>query len=797
MSPTTDSGPAATGLGIAATLLCAAAALLFAPVLLGGESFFSRDVAPFFYPMKHYLADSIRSGRLPLWNPWTAGGEPFFASLQPGLLYPGSLILYALPLPFAFNLLVVAHYPLAGVGMYALLRRWGHTQAAAGLGAIGFMAGGFLVSLGNFPNNLQTVAWTPWLFLAWDRVLVRRRLRDALGFSVLCGVAFLGGEPQLLGLALILLLAHSLLRVEGEMPRRTGQLAAFALTGALALGVVAVQLLPFVEYMANSVRALPVGLEYAAARSLEPRAIGHLLFPPVLAAGAHGFTTRFLVTDAVPWLLSIYPGVVVLVFAGSGLALSSPPRRAWFWSVAALVGLLLALGRHSPVYRFLFEALPVLRPFRYPEKFFFLAALALPVLAASGLDEWLRRAGADPEDSRRRSRPVWILLAGAIAAYGLAVLLFVPAPSLERACRGWLEGALLCADPGEAGALYGRQMLLPIGTLAAVAVIHVLAGRGTLRRHVTGALVVACAALDLAVAHRAVNPSVPGEIYRQPPWVAGVLAEAGARTEDYRFRGSPHIAAMGSIVTVPGAWELSNMFLDYQTMGPNVGQLFGYAMQDGLQGVELQSVALTNEAALEAWAGDPVRYLRAMNVRWYADATVEADAMRSLRRLAAHPELPIRVFEVPNPLPRAYLVNDFELAAEPEESLRRSLSPEFPLGTRIVLEQTPRLRIAPQATGRVVDAVYDINRVSLRVRTSKPMLLVLNDRYYPGWKATLLGVQIPILRANGVFRAVAVPAGESEIVFRFRPATVQAGAWISAVTILVMLAVHRLSRRPA
>ena len=239
------------------------------------------------------------------------------------------------------------------------------------------------------------------------------------------------------------------------------------------------------------------------------------------------------------------------------------------------------------------------------------------------------------------------------------------------------------------------------------------------------------------------------------------------------------------------------MFLDYQTMGPNVGQMFGYAMQDGLQGVELQSVALTNEAALEAWAGDPVRYLRAMNVRWYADATVEADALRSLRRIATHPELPLRVYEVPDPLPRAYLVRDFEVMEQPEAALRRSLAPDFPLGTKVVLDRAPRLRIDARASGRVLDTVYGINTVSVRVRTTGPMLLVLNDRHYPGWEATLVGAQIPVLRANGVFRAVAVPAGESEIAFRFLPPTLLTGAWISVGTMLAMLALLRLPRRRA
>ncbi|MDH3296892.1 MAG: hypothetical protein OEM96_01260, partial [Gemmatimonadota bacterium] len=127
-----------------------AAGLIFLPVLVGGESFFSRDVAPFFYPMKHFLAESLGAGHLPLWNPWTAGGAPFFATLQPGVLYPGSLSLLLLPFPHSADGLVILHVVLAGAGWYVLLRHWGRSESAAAFGALAFMLGGYFLSIANF-----------------------------------------------------------------------------------------------------------------------------------------------------------------------------------------------------------------------------------------------------------------------------------------------------------------------------------------------------------------------------------------------------------------------------------------------------------------------------------------------------------------------------------------------------------------------------------------------------------------------------------------------------------------------
>ena len=786
--------------GAAVVLFLGLAALFFDRVLFRGEAFFSRDVAPFFYPMKHFLASTVRAGQLPLWNPWVAGGEPFFASLQPGLLYPGSLVLYGLPMPAAFDWLVVLHYPLAGAGMALLLRRWGHGWPGALTGGIAFMLGGFFVSLGNFVNNLQTVAWVPWLLLSWDRVMDEERVRDLLWFAVLCGIAFLGGEPQMLALALLLVLVHGLVRAEGRKLGGGRQAAAFAIAGVLALLLVSVQLLPFAEYVSHSVRTLPIEIEYASSRSLDPAGSWHFLLPPALRAGAYGFSTRYMASTEVPWILSVYPGATVLVLATIGVFRGRGFRWTAFWVVVAATGILLALGSHSPLYRALFDWVPPFRPFRYPEKFLLPVSLAVSVLAAQGADRWLGRdasrstryAGGGASLGTRAA--VWGPTLCVAALYAsLAVWLRAGDSLFSGACEGWLDGALLCQAPRDAGPLYadisGRIAIL-IVCLAVVTGLHRF---GRLRRGLASTLLVALVAVDLGMAHRDVNPSVDSDIYVTPPWAAQALDAPMTPRGEVRYRGSPQAAAMGSVVKVRGAWELSNMYLDFQAMGPNVGQIFGFPMQDGLQGVELLSVALTHEAAMRAWSDDPLRFLRAMNVGYYADATAGADSINGLTLVASHPELPIRLHAVSDPVPRLYLVNRAERRDGPAGALRRVLEDDFPLGRSAVLETEVPVPPDPAATGEVLERDFRASGVSARVRATGPMLAVLSDRWYPGWKVTVNGEEARLLRANGVFRAVAVPAGESSLEFRFEPGSVRLGAVFSALGLLVLVSAWAVS----
>ncbi|MFW6085290.1 MAG: hypothetical protein ACODAA_08755, partial [Gemmatimonadota bacterium] len=343
-----------------AAVLAAALVLLFFPVVVLGESFVGRDVTPFFYPMKRYLAESIGSGRFPLWNPHVAGGEPFFATLQPGVLYPGSLLLYLLPFPASVDWLVVLHYAFAAAGWFLFLRDRRLSAHAAAFGALAFVLGGFFVSLGNFLNNLQTASWIPWIFLAWSLHLRDRSAGRLLAFVGASVAAFLGGEPQLLALILAVVLAWGLTRPRAAAPSRSRQFAAFGVAGLAALLVSGVQLLPFLELLGESVRTVPQDLSFGSKISQEPIGLVHLAVPPALDGSQFGFSTRHLASSSVPWLLSLYPGVFVALFWWRGLG---AVRRAdaVLWGGLAGLGLLLALGAHTPLYRLLFDGVAPLK----------------------------------------------------------------------------------------------------------------------------------------------------------------------------------------------------------------------------------------------------------------------------------------------------------------------------------------------------------------------------------------------------------------------------------------------------
>jgi hypothetical protein len=93
------------------------------------------------------------------------------------------------------------------------------------------------------------------------------------------------------------------------------------------------------------------------------------------------------------------------------------------------------------------------------------------------------------------------------------------------------------------------------------------------------------------------------------------------------------------------------------------------------------------------------------------------------------------------------------------------------------------------------DFSVSANRIALRAQTEQDGYLLLNEIYYPGWEATMDGEPLEVLPADGIFRALAVPAGAHQIELRFRPRHLVAGAAVSLFTLALGVAYLALRRR--
>ncbi len=90
------------------------------------------------------------------------------------------------------------------------------------------------------------------------------------------------------------------------------------------------------------------------------------------------------------------------------------------------------------------------------------------------------------------------------------------------------------------------------------------------------------------------------------------------------------------------------------------------------------------------------------------------------------------------------------------------------------------------------------NKVIVEARLKRPGILVLTDTFYPGWKASVDGVDKDIYLANGIVRGVFLDEGTHTIVFRYMPASFKRGLTLFAaaffISILLLLPLKRRSQ---
>ena len=144
---------------------------------------------------------------------------------------------------------------------------------------------------------------------------------------------------------------------------------------------------------------------------------------------------------------------------------------------------------------------------------------------------------------------------------------------------------------------------------------------------------------------------------------------------------------------------------------------------------------------------------------------------------------PFNVYENTQAFPRSFMVYDYEVVNTFDEAFENISDPNFDLRNKVILEQDlPIEQKLSFSSGESKIISYEANTVKLSVTTESPGLLILTDNYYPGWKAKVDGVESKVYRADGLVRAVYIPAGNHDVEFYFLPDSFVNGLMISLST---------------
>ncbi len=154
-------------------------------------------------------------------------------------------------------------------------------------------------------------------------------------------------------------------------------------------------------------------------------------------------------------------------------------------------------------------------------------------------------------------------------------------------------------------------------------------------------------------------------------------------------------------------------------------------------------------------------------------------------RLAhADPESGVALFEVPR-RPWASFAGAVIEAPTQAAAIAAVIAAERRGDPSVVLEGGP----GAAGAGEVLSTERAPERVRVEAVAAAPATLVVNDAFWPGWRATLDGAEVPIRRADAVVRAVSWPAGRHVLELRYEPPEVRAGALVSAVALLATVGI--------
>lgn len=748
--------------------------VLFADYLFSSKMLYGSDMVPggiFFRSLNVEFLKQFH--QFPKWNPYILGGLPYIDATHGDTFFPSSILHFLFPVYRAVGHKLLLHLVLAGIFMMFFLRTLRLRKEAVVFGGLTYMLCPVFASyiFAGQDGKMYVTSLTPLVLGLLERGMRSGAVRTFLLLGLAIGITILSAQIQMayhLMWVVGSLFVVRLLRgpATGEAPQsraKTGAL--FVATIVLALLIAAIQLLPAVMYVKHpahfSVRSTKTDYEHAASWSLHPEEIASIIVPEFCNA-PRGYWGRNIFkynSDSV--------GILALVLAGLAVAKKRDATRIFHASTALLL-LAYSLGPHTFVHRLFFAFVPQVKLFRAPPLVMFLVAFSLVTLAALAVHDWASEPRKETKRGTHRgkmSRFAWV-------CFGLAAFLFLAGLMANGFTTFWND---LFAPPLDAAKLSVQKANLPSFRLGAFFVAFILAaGTSVLeawrQKKISPRWAVAILCLltiaDLWRVDRRFKVVIDPTPFIEPdPLVAQVIEPASEGK--YRVMPAVDRYSMNEL----------GLFGIESTLGFHDNELAWY--RELRMAPESQGLLAANDQ------GYP--FLRMLNVKYV---------------LHDIPNLP-NPFRLPNPMPRFWIVDQYETQPDRSKIPARIADPSFDVARSVILESDPGFPSAANdsasaagdsaagAPGRILNYAYRANDIDVEVEVPQPSLLIHSENWFPYWHAfemegDRLGPELPILRANGALRAIPLQPGSHKIGLRYTSQPYERGKMLTISTLAAL-----------
>jgi len=728
---------------------------------------------------------NLRAG----WDSYAnGGGTEGGGTLSMQFLLYRNLLFWLFPLPVNIAWFIVFHLMFAGIGTYLFCRLIGTGRAAAFLAALVFAIAPENASLINAGHvqKIATISFAPWAFYFLEKGYQTRRILPFMAAAVTLAFQFFNMHWQIAFYTCLALGVYGLCRtvaiIVGERTNRAA--ASWKLAGlnlvilAFFLSTVAISLLPLADWSKETTRGVKSGanqgagglnVDEAMSWSLPPEEVASFLVPGMfgLSRQEGGYNTKDI--KSYYWgrmsftQTSDYLGVLPWLLLP--LALMFKRDRYTHLALAGLVlGLLFSMGKYTQFYWFLYNHFPGINHFRVPKMMMIIPALSLGVLAARGLDALLDEGVRSEPRFRWYVRGVGGVVACTVVLWGIV-----------SGGRGFLIGRFIdiLAQPTR----YEQGIQL------------VDQRWDNLVREVGIALVViaAHAAVIFAFVKRRISAKyLPVLLFCLYIADIGRVNDKFMLLQDTPVRGVEKKTAVMEFVARDAPL--------FRVLPMNNVDPMKYVSQG------IPVMFTSNPVQMQRWQ----EFLEAfsmtsgmpdiMNVRYLV---IQSDQVaQQMQALGSKFEVafqdPLRnetVLRNRTVLPKAWLVSQAIVETIPERRCAiLNSSTQFDPARFALVEAPPGLPLAGGATGTAAVTRYESDRIQVEVHAVANALLVLGEKYFKGWNATIDGSNTPIVQVDHVLRGVYLPAGTHTVEFRFDPFPFKVGKILTLASFLLFAA---------
>jgi hypothetical protein len=704
------------------------------------------DLVTFFYPARAFIAQSVKQGVLPLWNPLLLSGEPFLAITQSSLFYPLNVLYYLLPVATAWTVSLIVRLFLAALFMTMFVRSIGGSKTGSIFAGIVFGASGWMTAWQGQPIGDGAI-WLP--FVCW--AIHNLRKTPSASYFVLTAAAFampvLAGHPEmaahvtLTGAALALMLW--MFPPQSNTPRFDLRFPLiFTFAGLLAVGLASVQIIPTIEWLRQTGTAF------------------RWVWPSLAPHQVLGWVSRDVFRSPNSAGINIPESVAymaVISILAAPLALFHRSRfYVAFLSGITACAVAVAYGV-QPIHA-LVSHIPVLWALKN-SRLVLVATFGMAGLAGLGMSALEEQTQYTP-----KNRVIALGLVGSMFALTFALIHrlqlttsfkpeFVHRPSFSRT-------------------------LLIISLILVIWKLY-----GGLRGQAFALAVCSLAIFDLWT----FGFGFTGFVKRDDIFPSSPVFEFFARQNMSQFRiieiGLPYPANAHTMYNVAAAEG-------YEVRLPELQRAFA---SDTM--VDSDGLYFTAQGILESRD----RRLDLLNVKYVVLIAYAAEFKsfeKSDRFVQVFNNGDVAIFENKSALPRAWLVpaSGIEIVPSVEAQLRRLKDQTFDPNKSVILPEMPaRVRGAAETTKEPFQARAEIiesgiNHVKLRTESSAAAVLVISQTHYPGWRASVDGDKMDVVPTNLTLTGVPVPAGAHEVRVVFEPLSFRVGLALSILSIIILLA---------